>query len=585
MNKNKKLLIIITILIIIAIIIAIGTFMYNKKIQNTNNPNRVLKEYMSYIKDEKYEEMYDMLDEKSKSSITKEEFIKRNKNIYEGIQVNNININDTQTIQLEKDKIKLIYMTNMNSIAGNLDFSNEMILIKDQENKYKIQWSSELIFPELENEDKVRISTLNAKRGKIIDRNDVVIAGPGKASSVGLVPGKMGQDKEADIGKIAQLLDVSIESINKQLNASYVKDDTFVPIKTIAIDNTALEQSLLNISGIKIKTTETRIYPLGNAISHLVGYVQNINAEELETNKEKGYNENSVIGKSGLEKIYEQRLKGNDGYEIYIVDSNSNKKKTILKKELKDGEDIKLTIDTKIQKQVYEKFKEDKSCTVVMNPKTGEILALVSTPTFDSNDFVMGMSQNKWNSLTEDEKKPLYNRYQATWAPGSSFKPIVGAIGLNTNKILEEDNYGRSGLSWQKDESWGAYKVTTMKDYGEMVNLQNALIYSDNIYFAKAALNIGADILREELIKIGFNKSIPFELNVSASSYSTSDKFESEIQLADTGYGQGQVLVNPVHMASMYTAFVNEGNMLKPYIEYNNNNIRRKRISSQECLF
>lgn len=568
MNKSKKQIITIAILIIIVIIIIGGIFIYKSGTENKNNPEEVLKQYMAYINEAKYEEMYDMLHEESRNSITKEEFIKRNQNIYEGMEATNVNIDKIETSELEKDKAKLIYTTNMETIAGQLEFSNEAILVENDENKYQIQWSSKLILPDLENEDKVRISTSTAKRGKITDRNDIAIATQGNASSVGLVPGKMGEDKEGDIERIAELLDISKESITKQLSASYVKEDTFVPIKIIAIDNTTLEQALLNIKGIKITTTEARVYPLGEVTSHLIGYVQNINAEELEANKGKGYNANSVIGKSGLEKTYEERLKGNDGYEIYIMDSESNKKKTILKKEVKDGEDIKLTIDTEIQKKVYEKFKGDKSCSVVINPKTGEILALVSTPTFNSNDFVMGMSENAWNSLKENENNPLYNRYQATWAPGSSFKPVVGAIGLTTNKITEEENYGRSGLSWQKDESWGSYKVTTMKDYGEVANLRNALIYSDNIYFAKAALNIGADTLQEQLVKIGFNEALPFEINLSASQYSSTNKFESEIQLADTGYGQGQVLVNPVHMAAIYSAFVNEGNILKPYIEY-----------------
>ncbi len=130
-------------------------------------------------------------------------------------------------------------------------------------------------------------------------------------------------------------------------------------------------------------------------------------------------------------------------------------------------------------------------------------------------------------------------------------------------KILE-----RVGKSWQKDSSWGTYNVTTLATYSGKADLKNALIYSDNIYFAKAALKIGKTTLASELDKIGFNKSIDFVQTMSASKYSNTTDFQTEIQLADSGYGQGQVLTNPLHVASIYSAFVNDGNMIKPYLEY-----------------
>lgn len=159
-------------------------------------------------------------------------------------------------------------------------------------------------------------------------------------------------------------------------------------------------------------------------------------------------------------------------------------------------------------------------------------------------------------------------RYESTWAPGSSFKPITGAIGLSTDSFTETENFGTSGLSWQKDESWGDYRVTTLTTYGGSANLRNALIYSDNIYFAKAALKIGSDTFAKELLKIGFDKEIDIPLPISSSQFGENNKFGGEVELADSGYGQGKVLVNPLHVASIYSAFVNEGNMIKPFIEY-----------------
>ena len=122
-------------------------------------------------------------------------------------------------------------------------------------------------------------------------------------------------------------------------------------------------------------------------------------------------------------------------------------------------------------------------------------------------------------------------------------------------------------MAWQKDSSWGSYQVTTLHEY-EPVIMKNAIIYSDNIYFAKAALKIGSENFMNTLNEIGFNQDMPFEIAMQESTYSNTDKIETEIQLADSGYGQGQILVNPLHLASIYTSFLNEGNMIKPYLKY-----------------
>ena len=224
-----------------------------------------------------------------------------------------------------------------------------------------------------------------------------------------------------------------------------------------------------------------------------------------------------------------------------------------------------------MQQQIYEQFKEDESAVVEINPKTGEVLALVSCPSFDSNDFSLGMTTADYNALTQDTQNPLFNRYLATYAPGSSFKPIVGAIGLTNGSFTADENFGTSGTRWQNDSSWGDFYITTLTTYSGPANLRNALIYSDNIYFAKAALKIGSDKFIESLKNLGFNENIEFPQTISKSSYSNSEGFTNETQLANSGYGQGEMLVNPIHMAMMYSAFVNEGNMIMPYIEYKEN--------------
>ncbi|MGC4018998.1 MAG: penicillin-binding transpeptidase domain-containing protein [Muricomes sp.] len=560
--------------IIIAVIVlaVLGGILVWNMFRVKSTPQETTEKYFSLLNKGKYEAMYGLLSEDSKKKITKEDFVSRNENIYKGISSRNINI----ALQGEpeytdgKKQAVVSYSTTMDTTADKAAFDNKMQLIKEDHN-YFIDWDSTLIFPALKEEYKVQINTKPAKRGSILDRNGQMLAGPGTVSEVGIVPGKLGENKDESISRIGEILDMSGDEIDEKLNASYVQEDSFVSLKEISKSNTAAEEELLKISGIMIQDKEERIYPLGAAAGQLTGYVQAVTGEELEKLAEKGYHENSVVGKSGLERAFEEELRSKDGYSIDIVSGSGEEIETVAFKPAEDGKDVQVTVDAEMQKKAYEQFASDTGTAAAMNPKTGEVLALVSTPGYDPNEFVMGMSGRRWNELSEDKNQPLLNRFNTSWVPGSTFKAITAAIGVDTGKIQPDANMGYVGLKWQKDGSWGDYFVTTLTDYGTEVNLENALVYSDNIYFARAALDIGADTMMEKFKAMGFDEEIPFELQLSTSTYDDDDKIDSDIQLADTGYGQGQLLVNPLHMVSMYTMFVNEGNMIQPAILYKEN--------------
>ena len=559
---NKKFIIGLLIVILVSVLISIITilFMIN---QDKITPDEVLNEYMACIKNRDYEKMYSLTDGTS----DKEVFLARNKNIYEGIEVSDINIVIAK-VSNNNGITEVVYTTYMNTVAGNIDFVNTVYMIK-VDNGYKIKWNTGLIYPDLNEEYKIMVSTTSAKRGSILDRNGNILAEDGIASQVGLVPGKIVKEtKEEDIKKIADLLGITVNYINSSLSASYVRDETFVPLKTIMRNETELKQKLLEIKGIKIIDSNERIYPYGEATSHLVGYIQGINKEELENNKENGYTSSSKIGKTGIEKKYEDTLRGIDGKEIYILSNNNVKIKTIVSKNVKNGENVKLTIDANLQKKIYELYQNDKSATIVINPKTGELLATVSTPTFNSNDFSLGMTDEKWNSLSQDVNRPLYNRILGSYTPGSSFKPVTGAIGLTTKSFTEDEDFGKSSLKWQLDSSWGDFYITTLSTYTGIANVRNALIYSDNIYFAKAALKVGREKFIQNLNKLGFNSEIETDMGTINSSFSNTGEIASDIELANTGYGQADLLVNPLHMAMIYSSFTNGGNMINPYIIY-----------------
>ena len=142
--------------------------------------------------------------------------------------------------------------------------------------------------------------------------------------------------------------------------------------------------------------------------------------------------------------------KGENGYRIYIEDASGREKEELAARPVVHGQDVRLTIDADLQRMLYEQFREDKGCSVAMNPCTGEVLALVSTPSYDDNAFYSGAERRPVEHWNGDEARPLYNRFRQTWCPGSTFKPVTAAIGLSTGAIDPGKDYGSEGLRWQK---------------------------------------------------------------------------------------------------------------------------------------
>lgn len=579
MRKSKNIVWRILILLLLILIPLSVICIYNMR----NKPEDTLGSYIICLNNKEYEKMYDMISVESKVNIDKETFILRNKNIYEGIQTKDIKIEIKNVIKDEK-YTTIKYENIMSTVCGEIKFENTVKLNKEYKKGYVINWSSNLIFPDLNDTDKIRVDTIKAKRGEILDRNNKKLAMDSYALNIGIIPEELGENRENTLKEISNILNMDVEYIKNKLAEQYVKDDMFIPIKLISKDDER-SKILSKIKGIMIKEKECRVYPYGAGIAHLIGYVQNINNEELKTIKGNGYDLNSQVGKSGIEKIYEETLHGIDGHEIYIETENYIKKKILQYNSQVDGKDLKLTIDINMQNIMYEELKNDKGTSVVINPKNGEILALVSAPGYDPNDFILGLSDEKWKKINEDKDKPLFNRFQGTFTPGSCFKPFTAIIGLDTKKLNPKTNRNIEGLTWQKDSSWGNYFITRVKEYKEENNLLNSLVYSDNIYFGQVALDIGKDIFKQRLNKFGIGENIPFEYPLFNSQISSDNEFNTDIQLADSGYGQGELLINPVQLASMYTLFFNEGSILEPHLVYSENDkakVWKKDVTSKE---
>ncbi|MCZ8516545.1 penicillin-binding transpeptidase domain-containing protein [Paenibacillus filicis] len=449
----------------------------------------------------------------------------------------------------------------MNTVAGPIAYDQTAVL-KAEGSAWGVEWSPAFLFPQLGETDKVRVQSTKAMRGEIYDRSGKGLAINEDRDEVGIVPGKL---TDSSVAKAGELLKIKPEDIQAKLQAAWVKPELFVPLTVVSKGDPRLE-ALLAIPGVGTRTKKVRAYPLGEAAAHLTGYVGRINGEELERLKSKGYQPDDWIGKTGLELSLEARLRGQDGGRVYITGADGKEKATLAQREAVDGEAVKLTIDAAYQESLYRQLSKDAAAGVELHPLTGDILALVSTPSYDPNVWVSGVSNDQWKQWNENPDKPLLNRFARAYSPGSAFKPIMAAVALQVKTLDPEAVRTITGKEWRKDASWGNYYVSRVSQAAEAVDLSKALLYSDNIYFAQVALELGKDRFVQSVTPFGFGEKLDLPLAIDSSSLAVAG-IKSDIQLADSGYGQGEVLMTPLHVAAAYTVFTNGGSMLKPVLE------------------
>ncbi|WP_175990218.1 penicillin-binding transpeptidase domain-containing protein [Bacillus sp. Marseille-Q1617] len=538
--------------------------------QEKAQPDDRLKEYVDLWNDKKFEKMYDSyLSSSAKETYKKEDVVKRTNDIYEDLAVTDLKVNfkkPKEEKEWDKEKEADFPVTiTMNTLAGEVSYEETVTLRKqekDDEENWYVDWKPAFILPELEKGDKVGVESIPAKRGEIYDRNENPLAINGEAFQIGIVPKEF---KDSDLKKLSSLLEISPEAIQKELDQSWVQPEYFVPVKKLPISERPLALDIIELPGLYSKRVEARQYPYGEAAAHITGYLGKINAEKLEKLKDEGYTAQSLLGISGAEEVYEEKLRGQSGQRIYLTKVNGEEV-TVAEQEVEDGKKIMLTLDAEMQKKLYDQMKDEVGTAAAVNPETGEALALVSVPSYDPNEFALGMAGDKFDKIYNDPDQPLRNRFNKTYSPGSAMKGITASVGLKSGKLDPDKTFKINGKTWRKDESWGGYKIVRVFDNDSVVDLESAMKYSDNIYFARVGMEMGAETFIQGLKDFGFGEEIPMSYPVTKSQISNDGSISKEILLADSAFGQGEVLMSIVHLASAYGGIINDGTMMKPVL-------------------
>ncbi|EJY53642.1 TPA: penicillin-binding transpeptidase domain-containing protein [Enterococcus faecium] len=568
---------------VILIAAAGGGYFYYQHYQETQAVEageKTVEQFVQALNKGDYNKAAEMTSKKAanKSALSEKEILDKYQNIYGAADVKGLQISNLKVDKKDDSTYSFSYKAKMNTSLGELKDLSYKGTLDRNDGQTTINWQPNLVFPEMEGNDKVSLTTQEAARGNIIDRNGEPLATTGKLKQLGVVPSKLGDggEKTANIKAIASSFDLTEDAINQAISQSWVQPDYFVPLKII--DGATPELP----AGATIQEVDGRYYPLGEAAAQLIGYVGDITAEDIDKNPE--LSSNGKIGRSGLEMAFDKDLRGTTGGKLSITDADGVEKKVLIEHEVQNGKDIKLTIDAKAQKTAFDSLGGKAGSTVATTPKTGDLLALASSPSYDPNKMTNGISQEDYKAYEENPEQPFISRFATGYAPGSTFKMITAAIGLDNGTIDPNEVLTINGLKWQKDSSWGSYQVTRVSSDVSQVDLKTALIYSDNIYAAQETLKMGEKKFRTGLDKFIFGEDLDLPISMNPAQISNEDSFNSDILLADTGYGQGELLINPIQQAAMYSVFANNGTLVYPKLIADKETKDKKNVIGETAL-
>lgn len=436
--------------------------------------------------------------------------------------------------------------------------------------------------------DENRISTrfLVPPRGTIYDRNGKIIA-KNEQNFQALLIAEQAPDIETTLENFKKIIPLS-EDEEARLQKEIKNKKRFIPIKLK--DNLKWEQVseiLLHapdLPGIEINEGLSRHYPYKDLYAHVLGYVGPVS--------EKDKNDNPLymvpgfkIGKSGLEKFYDYKLQGKSGTIKLEVNAYGRVMKEIERQAGEEGDSLTLTVDTRLQKAAVAAFGENSGAAVVLDVKSGEILAMVSVPSFDPNLFTNGISYKHWNELLNNERNPLIDKaVSGQYSPGSTFKIVVALAALEAGIINANTTYYCNGAM-----KVGTSRFHCWRHYGHgSLNVVDALKYSCDIFFYETALRLGIDKIHNMAITLGLGTHLNVGLDNEKNGLIPSKAWKkakygtawTQGDSANSGIGQGYVLVTPLQLATMLARVVNGGYEIKPtFIKNQNKNKQFKRLN------
>jgi len=433
-------------------------------------------------------------------------------------------------------------------------------------------------YKKISEENRIRRVPLHASRGMVYDRQGKALVSNRANFTVGAIPYEL-KDRTPDLRRVAEILSMDSTWLRKKIeNPRYsayepvplMRDANFSVISRIA------EQSE-NLPGLVFQAEPTRKYSDLELARHLLGYVSEVSEEELKKNMAPRISAGSFIGKMGVEREYDQLLRGQDGAEFYEVTATG---RIIGKLPDEEGEpatsglDLVLSIDLNLQ-SVAESLLSNhpRGCLVALDPQNGEVLCLVSHPDFNANSFASVLSSEEWQSLVENPDRPLLNRViQSAYPPGSTLKLLVAGAALEQGLITPQTTFHPCNGGFQFGERF--FRCWDPEGHGTQ-NLKGAIQYSCDTYFYQLGLKTGVDVIADYALQCGFGRKLGIDLPQESKGFVPTTKYYNKrfgekgwtkSAAINLGIGQGEFLATPLQVACFYGALGNGGTLYRPHV-------------------
>lgn len=413
-------------------------------------------------------------------------------------------------------------------------------------------------------------------RGVILDRNGVLLAENIPVYVLEIIPEHV-KNMDHTLAELQKLIPSITDEDLEHFKRTRKQNRSFVPIP-IKLKLTQEEVALFAINqyhfpGVSIKARLMRHYPLGEVTAHALGYVGRINIQELKTVDPTKYRATNFIGKSGIEKYYEDILHGEVGYQMVETDVSGRTLRVIDKINPHSGAKLYLSLDIRLQQAAYEALKEKRGAVVAINPNNGEVLAMVSSPSFDPNIFVGGVSSKDYKKLSNTLQRPLFNRaVRGVYPPASTIKPFVGLAGLDKGFITTATTIYDPG-KYKLSNSSHIYRDWKKTGHG-MINFKRAITVSCDTYFYQLGNKMGISNIEDMLVKFGLGHLSQIDLHEEASGIVPSLRWKKQTKGVTwypgdtliTAIGQGFMLATPLQIANATASLSHHGQRFRPHL-------------------
>ncbi|WP_010487241.1 penicillin-binding protein 2 [Pseudomonas sp. S9] len=428
----------------------------------------------------------------------------------------------------------------------------------------------------LSENNRVHVQPIPPNRGLIYDRNGVIVADNRPSFSLTLTRERAG-DWEKVLDVIVEVLGLPEE--DRQLFEKRVRQGRrpFEPVPVLfelseeQIAKVAINQ--FRLPGVEVTAQLVRHYPLGEHFAHSVGYVGRINEAELKKLDPVEYSGSHHIGKTGVERFYESQLHGKVGYEEVETNARGRVLRVFNRTDPQPGKDLVLTIDTKLQEAAEKALGGRRGAIVAIQVKTGEVLAMVSQPSFDPNPFVTGISFKAYAELRDSIDQPLFNRVlRGLYPPGSTVKPMMAIAGLDAGVITPSSRVFDPGFYQLPNNT---HKYRNWNRYGDgSVNLETALMRSNDTYFYDLAHKLGIDRMHDYMTKFGLGQRVSLDMFEETAGLMPSrewkrGRYRQAWYPGETlilGIGQGYMQTTPLQLAQATTLVANHGKWIRPHL-------------------